>query len=188
MTAAMKKKRDLLVDAGRQQRELEDKIAAEKTGIEGKEVKLKSLEADLEEAKKKDESKVVRGKKVGKVNVLAGLAKGRVDELRNAVDEVRKEKEEIRARVQELEDILSKFQVEYNPNFNDEGVKRAVRSWEDYAAKGTVETILNSARDRDWEAISQPDNEESGINWEHWENEGDEEPDLGMFTACRDFN
>ncbi|KAL4808474.1 glucosidase II beta subunit-like protein-domain-containing protein [Aspergillus unguis] len=177
MTAALKKKRDLLVDAGRQQKEIEDKIAASKVEIEGKEVKLRGLEAELEEAKKRDESKVVKGKKTGKVNVLAGLAKGRVDELRNALDEVRKEKDEIRGRVQELEDILSKFKVEYNPNFNDEGVKRAVRGWEDYAARGTVETILNAARDRDWEAIAKPDSEESGINWEHWENEGDEEPD-----------
>ncbi|KAL4821689.1 glucosidase II beta subunit-like protein-domain-containing protein [Aspergillus spinulosporus] len=178
MTAALKKKRELLVDAGRQQKELEDRIAALKTDIEGKEVRLKALEADLEEVKKKEESKVVKGKRTGKVNVLAGLAKSRVDELRNALVDVRKERDEIRMRVQELEEILSKFKVEYNPNFNDEGVKRAVRSWEDYAARGLADTIFNSARDRDWEAISQPDSEESGINWEQWENEGDDEPDI----------
>jgi protein kinase C substrate 80K-H len=103
-----------------------------------------------------------------------------VEELRNALVEVRKERDEIRSRVQELEDVLSKFKVEYNPNFNDEGVKRAVRSWEDYAARGTVDAILNSARDRDWEAIAQPDDEQSGINWEQWETEGDEEPDAGI--------
>ncbi|KAL4921604.1 glucosidase II beta subunit-like protein-domain-containing protein [Aspergillus aurantiobrunneus] len=178
MTAALKKKKDLLVDAGRQQKEVEDQITGLTTEIESKEIKLKSLEADLENIKTKEESKVVKGKKTGKVNVLAQLAKARVEELRNAVVEVRKERDEIRSRVQELEDILSKFKVEYNPNFNDEGVKRAVRSWEDYAAHGTVETILNRARDRDWDAISQPDNEESGINWEQWENEGDVEPDI----------
>ncbi|KAL4930698.1 putative protein kinase C substrate [Aspergillus undulatus] len=177
MTEALKKKKDLLVHAGRQQKEVEDAIAALNVEIEGKNVKLEGLEADLEEVKKREESKVVTGKKAGKVNVLAGLAKARVEELRNAVVEVRKERDEIKSRLQELEEILSKFKVEYNPNFNDEGVKRAVRGWEDYAAHGTSETVLNSARDRDWEAISQPDNEESGINWEQWENEGDEEPD-----------
>ncbi|KAL4881409.1 glucosidase II beta subunit-like-domain-containing protein [Aspergillus karnatakaensis] len=177
MTAALKKKRDLLVDAGRQQKEVEDLITALKTEIESKEIKLRDLEADLEDIQKKEASKVVKGKKTGKVNVLADLAKGRVEELRNALVEVRKERDEIKTRVQELEEILSKFKVEYNPNFNDEGVKRAVRSWEDYAAKGTIDTILNSARDRDWEAISQQDNEESGINWEQWEGEGDVEPD-----------
>jgi protein kinase C substrate 80K-H len=182
MTTALKKKRELLVDAGRQQKELEDRIAALKTDIEGKEVRLKALEADLEEVKKKEESKVVKGKKAGKVNVLAGLAKSRVDELRRALVDVRKERDEIRTRVQELEEILSKFKVEYNPNFNDEGVKRAVRSWEDYAARGLADTVFSNARDRDWEAISQPDSEESGINWEQWENEGDDEPDIGMLT------
>ncbi|KAL2828752.1 glucosidase II beta subunit-like-domain-containing protein [Aspergillus cavernicola] len=179
MTAALKKKRDLLVDAGRQQKEVEDHIHGLNTEIESKELRLKSLEADLEEVKKKEESKVVKGKKAGKVNVLAELAKGRVEELRNALVEVRKERDEIRSRVQELEDVLSKFKVEYNPNFNDEGVKRAVRSWEDYAAHGTVETILNGARDRDWDAIAQQDNEQSGINWDQWENEGDSEPEPG---------
>ncbi|KAL2807870.1 glucosidase II beta subunit-like protein-domain-containing protein [Aspergillus granulosus] len=177
MTAALKKKRDLLVEAGRQQKEVEDRIQSLTTEIEGKELELKSLQDDLEDIQRKEANKVVKGKKAGKVNVLAELAKGRVDELRNALVEVRKERDEIRSRVQELEDVLSKFKVEYNPNFNDEGVKRAVRSWEDYAARGTVDTILNSARDRDWEAISQPDDEESGINWEQWSSEGDEEPD-----------
>ncbi|KAL3445716.1 glucosidase II beta subunit-like protein-domain-containing protein [Aspergillus insuetus] len=177
MTTALKKKRDLLVEAGRQQKEVEDRIKSLTTEIEGKEVQLKGLEADLEDIQKKEQNKVVKGKKAGKVNVLAELAKGRVEELRNALVEVRKERDEIRSRVQELEDVLSKFKVEYNPNFNDEGVKRAVRSWEDYAARGTIDAILNSARDRDWEAIAQPDDEQSGINWEQWETEGDEEPD-----------
>ncbi|BCS24630.1 putative protein kinase C substrate [Aspergillus puulaauensis] len=176
MTAALKKKRDLLVDAGRQQKEVEDQIAALKIEIESNEIKLNNLEADLEEVKKKEATKVVKGKKTGKVNVLTQLAKGRVEELRNALVDVRKERDEIRTRVQELEDILSKFKVEYNPNFNDEGVKRAVRGWEDYAARGTVETVLNSARDRDWDTISQADNEQSGIHWEKWENESDDEP------------
>lgn len=182
MTAALKKKRDLLVDAGRQQKEVEDQIAALKIEIESNEIKLKNLEADLEEVKKKEATKVVKGKKTGKVNVLTQLAKGRVEELRNALVDVRKERDEIRTRVQELEDILSKFKVEYNPNFNDEGVKRAVRGWEDYAARGTVETVLNSARDRDWDTISQADNEQSGIHWEKWENESDDEPSASMFN------
>ncbi|KAL2857817.1 glucosidase II beta subunit-like protein-domain-containing protein [Aspergillus pseudoustus] len=177
MTAALKKKRELLVEAGRQQKEVEDRIQSLTAEIGGKELQLKSLEADLEDIQKKEANKVVKGKKAGKVNVLTELARSRVEELRNALVEVRKERDEIRSRVQELEDVLSKFKVEYNPNFNDEGVKRAVRSWEDYAARGTVDTILNSARDREWEAISQPDDERSGISWEQWESEGDEEPD-----------
>ena len=89
--------------------------------------------------------------------------------------------DDTRARVKELEEILSKFKVEYNPNFNDEGVKRAVRSWEDYAAKGTLEGAVNNAQDRDLDEIAKPDDEKAGINWEQWENEEDGcEAGLGM--------
>ncbi|KAH8432597.1 putative protein kinase C substrate [Aspergillus melleus] len=173
MTAALKKKRDLLVDAGRQQKEVEDAIKILEAELQGEEIKVKNLEADLERIETEERSKVVKGKKTGKVNVLAELAKGRVEELRNALGEVRKERDETRSRVKELEEILSKFKVEYNPNFNDEGVKRAVRSWEDYAVRGTSESLENGARERDLDEIAKPDDDQSGINWEHWENEDD---------------
>lgn len=173
MTAALKKKRDLLVDAGRQQKEVEDQIKVIEAELQGEEIKAKNLEADLERIESEERSKVVKGKKTGKVNVLAELAKGRVEELRNALGEVRKERDETLSRVKELEEILSKFKVEYNPNFNDEGVKRAVRSWEDYAAHGTSESLENGARERDLDEIAKPDDEKSGINWEQWENEED---------------
>lgn len=173
MTAALKKKRDLLVDAGRQQKEVEDAIKILEAELQGEEIKVKNLEADLERIETEERSKVVKGKKTGKVNVLAELAKGRVEELRNALGEVRKERDETRSRVKELEEILSKFKVEYNPNFNDEGVKRAVRSWEDYAVRGTLESLENGARERDLDEIAKPDDDQSGINWEQWENEDD---------------
>ncbi|KAK1138977.1 hypothetical protein N8T08_001621 [Aspergillus melleus] len=173
MTAALKKKRDLLVDAGRQQKEVEDAIKILEAELQGEEIKVKNLEADLERIETEERSKVVKGKKTGKVNVLAELAKGRVEELRNALGEVRKERDETRSRVKELEEILSKFKVEYNPNFNDEGVKRAVRSWEDYAVRGTSESLENGARERDLDEIAKPDDDQSGVNWAQWENEDD---------------
>src|SRR5699024_7919476 len=89
MTAALKKKKSILVDAGRQQKEVEDEVKRLEVELEAQKIKVKSLEADLEEIKKQEESKVVRGKKRGKVNVLAELAKGRVEELRSALVEVR---------------------------------------------------------------------------------------------------
>lgn len=174
MTAALKKKKELLVDSGRQQKEVEDHIRRFEVEIQALEMKVKDMEADYEEVKKREESKMVRGKKAGKVNILASLAKGRVEELRNALVEVRKERDEARSRLKELEDILSKFKIEYNPNFNDEGVKRAVRSWEEYAAREDVGNLGNSARDRDLDEIARPDDNTSGVNWEQWENEEDE--------------
>ncbi|GES63041.1 protein kinase C substrate [Aspergillus terreus] len=173
MTAAMKNKKGLLVDADRQLKEVEDGIKRLEAELQGEEIKVRNLEADLEEIEKQERSRVVKGKKAGKVNVLAQVAKGRVEELRTALVDVRKERDEIRSRVQELEDILSKFKVEYNPNFNDEGVKRAVRSWEEYAARGTAEGLKNDARDRDLDEIAKPDDDKSGVNWEQWENEED---------------
>ena len=182
MTAALKKKKELLVEASRQQKEVEEGIERLEGEIQAQELKVKDLQAELEVVEKEEQSKVVKGKTEGKVNVLAGLAKGRVEELRSALVDVRKERDDTRARVSELEEILSKFKVEYNPNFNDEGVKRAVRSWEDYAAKGTLENTVNSAQDRDLDEIAKPDDEKSGINWEQWETEEDGcEASIGMF-------
>lgn len=179
MTAALKKKKDLLVDAGRQQQEVEDHIKRLETDIMAEEIKVKNLENDLEEIKKHEESKVVKGKKKGKVNVLAELAKGRVEELRNALVEVRTGRDQSRTQVNELKEILSKFKEEYNPNFNDEGVKRAVRSWEDFAAR-ELANDEGDARDRDLDEISKADGEGSGINFEHWENEDAEcDDDIG---------
>lgn len=188
MTAALRKKKDLMVDAGRQEKEIQDYILRLEAEIKGTEVKVQGLEADLKRIEEQ-ERKVVRtsGKGKGKVNALAGLAKGRVNELRDALVDVRQQRDDARSRLKELEEILSKFKVEYNPNFNDEGVKRAVRGWEDYAARGLGDDS-NSAKDRDLDEIAKADSESSGINWEHWENEEDgcNNSDFGMagFDQC----
>lgn len=71
-------------------------------------------------------------------------------------------------RVHELESILSTFKEEHNPNFNDEGVKRAVRAWEEYAARDT-EDGWDEAEDRDMDEIAKEDSAESGVNWSEFE-------------------
>ena len=163
MTAALKKKRDLLVDAGRQQKEVEDNVRRLEMELEGQEAKAKNLEADLEEVQKQE-----RENKKGKLNVLVEVAKPRVQELRAALVDVRQERDETRSRVKVLEEILSKLKDERDPNSKDEGVKHAVASWEGYEAQGFDDG--NNARDRDLDEIAKPDNDRSGINWEHWEN------------------
>jgi len=181
MTAALRKKKDLLVDAGRQQKEIEDHIVRLEAEVQGAEAKEQGLEADLKLAQEQDRKVVRTGKGKGKVGALANLAKGRVDELRNALVDVRRQRDETRERVKELEDILAKVKVEYNPNFNDEGVKRAVRSYEDYAAREQGTEDVNGAVDRDLDEISKADGADNGVNWEHWENEEDgcNDSDLG---------
>ncbi|CAG7993540.1 unnamed protein product [Penicillium salamii] len=177
MTAALRKKKDLLVDAGRQQKEIEVHIAELEAEIQGAEVKEQGLQADLQLAQEQDRKVVRTGKGKGKVSALTSLAKGRVEELRNALVDVRRQRDETRDRVKELEDILAKVKVEYNPNFNDEGVKRAVRSYEDYAARDQGTEDLNGDVNRDLDEITKVDGTDNGVNWEHWENEGDSCPD-----------
>jgi protein kinase C substrate 80K-H len=84
-----------------------------------------------------------------------------------------------------LETILSTFKEEYNPNFNDEGVKRAVKSWEDYAAKKDAAAETDeSAEDRDIEEISKPDSETEGINWTEWETEEESDVEARMVPSA----
>lgn len=186
MTAALRKKKALLVDAGRQEQEIKDHIIRLEAELQGAEVKEKNLEADLKLAQEHDRKMVHtgKGKNKGKVNALASLAKARVDELRNALVDVRRQRDEARERVKELEDILAKVKLDYNPNFNDEGVKRAVRSYEDYAAREEGTGDANAAVERDLDEIAKPDGTDNGINWEHWENEEDgcKETDLGKLS------
>jgi protein kinase C substrate 80K-H len=84
-----------------------------------------------------------------------------------------------REKVKELERILTTFKEEYNPNFNDEGVKRAAKAWEDYAAKRDSGDADIAAADRDIEEISKPDSDSEGINWAEWETE-EEESDVDV--------
>jgi protein kinase C substrate 80K-H len=184
LNAALKKKKELVAEAGRLTKEIEDSIADLEVEVKAQETKIQAMEVDLERIEKEERGKVVKGTKKGKVSMLAGLAKARVNELREALDEVCGQRDDSRSRVKELEEILSKFQVEYNPNFNDEGVKRAVRSWQDYAAKGAAgDYSEEAAKDRDFDAIAKEDSETSGVNWEHWENQDDSnDVDIGEFS------
>lgn len=150
--------------------------AGAEIGISRLETEIRTLEAKAEELKKRYEDverrergRVVKtgGGKGSKVTVLAGLAKARVEELRESLVKTVEKRDALREKVKELELILSTFKEEYNPNFNDEGVKRAVKSWEDYAANKGEED--NSAEDRDLEEISKADSETEGINWAEWE-------------------
>lgn len=187
--AATKKKKELVAQAGRLRLEVEDRVDSLKREVDAAEITVKQLEVQLEEEIKKDSGRVLKGGsgRGGKVVALAALAKQRVTELLEALGDVRKQRDEAREKLKELEAVLSTFHSEYNPNFNDEGVKRAVRSWEDYVAGGKVGTDGgDAARERDIEEISKEDSPESGINWHEWEAMVDEpvehEADVGKYN------
>ena len=183
MVTALKKKRELIVDAGRLRKEVEDRVETLKTQLEGQSTKVKALETQLAEVERRERGRIVRGaSKTGKVGILAGLAKTRIQELRDGLLEVRSQRDASRERVKQLEQILSTFKTEYNPNFNDEGVKRAVRSWEEYAAGDDKSDEDDPDFEKDLDEVSKEDSETEGINWKEWEST-EEEDDLDLSTS-----
>ncbi|MCJ1459388.1 hypothetical protein MMC28_009765 [Mycoblastus sanguinarius] len=175
---AGKRRKELVADAAKLGQEVQDRIQSLETEIQGAEMKVKSLEVDLAEAERQDRGKVVKSPgKAGKLSMLSQLAKDRIEELREALVDIRGQRDTGKARIAELEGILSTFKEEYNPNFNDEGVKRAVRSWEDYAARDKP-TISDDAHDRDLDEIAKPDSETGVIKWSEWEEPEESDVDV----------
>ncbi|KAM0799872.1 glucosidase II beta subunit-like protein-domain-containing protein [Usnea florida] len=178
LSSAARKRKEIVGDAERLRKEVEDRIYSLRTEIQGGEIKLKSLESDMAEAERQERSKVVKGPKgLSKMGLLAQLAKDRIEELRESLIEVRSQRDTGKARIAELEGILSTFKEEYNPNFNDEGVKRAVRGWEEYAARDKS-AIGDDAHDRDLDEIAKPDGETGAINWSEWEEPEESDVDV----------
>jgi protein kinase C substrate 80K-H len=180
--AALKKKSELVSEAQALRAGVEISITRMESEIKDLEKKELELKVRFEEVERRETGKVVTSKGKGsKVTVLAGLAKQRVEELREGLVKVVGKRDALKEKVKELEAILSKFKEEYNPNFNDEGVKRAVKSWEDYAAnKGESD---DSAEERDIEEISKPDSESEGINWAEWETEQESDTDASTYLS-----
>ena len=167
---AAKRRSTLVKEAKELKRQVEARIVKLNEEVAALEVKRDDLKTKLEEAERQERGRVVQGaSKGGKLSVLVDLAKKRVKELRETLDKVVDQRDDYKDRVEELEDILRKFKEEYNPNFNDEGVKRAVKAWEDYAASATdVQSDLDNA---DVLAILQEDSESSGVNFKEFEEE-----------------
>jgi protein kinase C substrate 80K-H len=172
LAGASKRRKELLIDAGRKKKEVEDRIKTLKTEVTGAEIKVQALEKEYQEVERREKAKVVRApKEGGKLGLLVSQAKGRTEELRSTLERVKTERDDAQARLKELEEMLTKFKEDYNPNFNDEGVKRAVKSWEDYAArdKAPIEDALN----RDLTEILKDDSE-NGLNWADFESDNKE--------------
>jgi protein kinase C substrate 80K-H len=181
LTAAKQRRKELIAEAGRMRKEVEDRIQTLKTQIEGATLKVDGLTKSLAEIERAERGKVVKGAgKGGKVTVLASLAKERIQELTDNVKRVRDERNAAQARIEELEGMLKRFKEEYNPNFNDEGVKRAVQAWENYAAQERAGP--NDALDRDLDEILKPDSE-SAIKWEEFETVQESDVELRKYTS-----
>ena len=178
---AAKRRKELVAQAAILRQDVEVKIHTLETEIQAEEIKLRGLEANLAEAERQERGKVVKKPgSGGKLSMLAQLARDRIEELREALIEVRTQRDMSKGRIAELEGILTTFKEEYNPNFNDEGVKRAVRSWEDYAARDKP-TIGDEAHDRDLDEIAKPDSETGAIKWNEWEEPEESDVDVRKY-------
>ncbi len=178
---ANKRRKELVDDATRLRKEVEDRIQTLHAQIKGQELKVDALTKTLAEVERQERGKVAKSAgKGGKLGVLSGLAKGRIEELTEKMGRVRGERDVARSRIDELEAILRKFKEEYNPNFNDEGVKRAVKAWEEYAAQERPGP--DDAHERDLAEILKPGSE-SAIHWEEFE-EGKAESEVDVCKPC----
>lgn len=175
-----KRRRTLAKEARELRRRVEAKVTALKAELQGLEVKKGEMQKKYEEVERSERNKVVKvDGQGGKIGVLVGLAKTRVSELRNALDKVLDQRDDLQDRVDQLEDILTKFKEEYNPNFNDEGVKAAVKGWEDYAAAQAGEK-QSDITDADVLEMLKEDGATSGIDWAEFENSDASDADVGM--------
>ncbi|KAF4546709.1 Mannose-6-phosphate receptor binding protein [Lasiodiplodia theobromae] len=168
LAAANQRRKELIAEAGRLRKEVEDRLQTLHTEIEGSEIKVKNLEKEFAEIEQQEKAKLAqRSKKgTGKFSALAAVAKQHVEDLKEALTRVRAERDASRERVAELEQILSTFKEEYNPNFNDEGVKRAVQAWEDYAARDKGPDS-DAAHERDIDEYLKP--EIADLNWDDFD-------------------
>ncbi|KAK3942597.1 glucosidase II beta subunit-like protein [Diplogelasinospora grovesii] len=173
-----KRRRTLVKEARELRRRVEVMIANLQEELKRLELKKGELQKKFEEAERSERGKVVKGEgQGGKLGVLLGLAKNRVSELRDTLDKVLDQRDDLQDKVDQLEDILKKLQDEYNPNFNDEGVKAAVKSWENYAAEQASGKGPELA-DADIMEILKEDSETSGINWAEFQEEGASDADI----------
>ncbi len=174
--AALKRKQELVTEAQRTRLLVEDHIRDLEVQVRGLEEKEGIAKREFEDVERREKYRVLSGgsQKATRTTVLAKLAKSRVEELRGTLSKEVTKKEAAKSKLKQLEAILAAFKEEYNPNFNDEGVKRAVKAWEDYAATSPIGADPMSD-DPDLETVQKPDSEEtSGINWEEWEKEEEE--------------
>lgn len=180
-SAAMQRRKQLVAESSRLRREVVDRIADLKQEIKGAELRLQAMEKEVGEIELQEKSRIVKApKEGGKLGVLVETAKRRTEELRISLQQVIDDRDDAKARLKELEEVLARFKEERNPNFNDEGVKRAVRAWEDYAAR-EKKAGLEAAVERDIKEMLKSD-EENGLNWADFQNE--EVSDVEVCECC----
>ncbi|KAG0643437.1 glucosidase II beta subunit-like-domain-containing protein [Tuber brumale] len=164
----VRKKKELLGRAKTMRIELEDNVKTTRVKIGALEEKVRRLEVQLKETEEEERLRMAKQPKEGsKLGGLVSLARERMQELKSSLEKVRDDRDSARGKLEKAEGILKALKEGYNPNFNDEGVKTAVRAWEEYLAQ-EGEHPENKAEERDlnnllgedeidWEGFTEPD-------------------------------
>ena len=176
------KKRAELVERAKQERgELEADIRQLEVVIEGLEKKHAVLVEEAKAVEVRERAKATKTSKAGsKVNAVKEFAQGRIEELRFQLEKLRDVEDNLRERLTEVEMIVQGLKDNYNPNFNDDGVKSTIRKWDDYVAaekdvgnsarsraeERDLEELINGA-DIDWEGLL-PDEEVVEVQASYW--------------------
>ncbi|KAF3108637.1 hypothetical protein TWF102_010760 [Orbilia oligospora] len=128
-------------------KEVEDKIVAVTGEIKRYEGLVEEKKAGLKKAEDEEKLKVDKLAAAGdegksRHQKLLDYSKDKLSEHQEKLSKLFDEAQRLKEELDKTEKILKTFKEEYNPNFNDEGVKRAVNSWEDYLAAKTTEDPL----------------------------------------------
>ncbi len=112
---ANKKRRTMVKEAKELRRQVEARVSKLEGEIRNLEQKEAELKTKFEEVERSERGKVVKNEGTGKLGVLAGLAKARVNELRDALADVVDKRQQLEDKVTELEGILSALQRRVQP-------------------------------------------------------------------------
>ncbi len=183
---ALKRRRALVKQARQLKIQVQERLKKHRAELGDLEAKRNRLEKELADTERAERGKVVktgRGAKAGgKLGILVNIARQRVEELRETLDKVLDHRDDLQDKVDELETILRNLKEQYNPNFNDEGVKGAVHAWEDYAAKNSGEKTP-PLEDNAIHEVLKEDSEESGVNWKEYETGDATDTDVCKFSG-----
>jgi protein kinase C substrate 80K-H len=169
LASAMSQRAELVNKAAAARGDLESTVTRLTAAIVDDEGKIAIAERKLVEAQEVDKLRVKKERtKDGKLDKLRDAAKERIEDLKTNLRIMKQQKYDAEWKLRELEGILATFKEEYNPNFNDEGVKRASKAWEDYESRGG-RYIQDYDRERIAEELLR-DDDNYGIVWSDYEN------------------
>lgn len=168
LAAASKARAELVRLALEKRKEIEGFLESTKGEMRALEARVKALERAKNAVEKSEKSKVVRKEGAGgKMAVLKGLVGEKVGFFKESLAYLKGQREQERARVLELEALLASFKAAVGSSPSDEGVKHAVKAWDDYSARG--KPAAEEARDRDADDLIATSDD--GISWEEFESE-----------------